>query len=45
MIIQFNGLEEKERFRFNKIDELLAAVWYVFSSQPKRYLKSISKKK
>ena len=30
---------------FNEIDEQLAAVWYMFSGQRKRYFKSISKKK
>ena len=30
---------------FNEIDERLLAGWYVHSSQRKRYLKSISKKK
>ena len=30
---------------FNEIDERLAAGWYVYSGQRKRYLKSISKKK
>ncbi len=30
---------------FNEIDERLAAGWYVYSGQRKRYLKSISEKK
>ena len=30
---------------FSEIDERLAAGWYVYSGQRKRYLKSISKKK
>ena len=30
---------------FNVIDERLAAGWYVYNGQLKRYLKSISKKK
>ncbi len=30
---------------FDEIDERLAAGWYVYSGQRKRYLKSISKKK
>ena len=30
---------------FNENDERLAADWYVYSGQRKRYLKSISKKK
>ena len=30
---------------FNEIDERLAACWYVFSGQRKRYLKSLCKDK
>ena len=37
--------EKDKVIDFDEIDERLAAGWYVYSGQRKRYLKSISKKK
>ena len=44
---ELNLMDQKnnKELDFNEIDERLAAGWYVFSGQRKRYLKSISKKK
>ena len=39
------GQNKNKELDFNEIDERLAAGWYVYSGQRKRYLKSISKKK
>ena len=44
-VLNLMDQKNNKELDFNVIDERLAAGWYVYNGQRKRYLKSISKKK